>query len=78
MKIGRKKEKYILGIIFAYTKNQKAKIKAVGKSLSLLTLLVATSKYLAERVAKEKGVSLEKAENMVVDCIKDGMKTIEE
>lgn len=65
-------------LIFAYAKNQKAKVKAVGKTLSLLTLLVAISKCLAERISEEKGVSLEKAENIVVDCIKDGMKTIDE
>lgn len=72
------KEKYILGILIAFTKNDKAKVKAVGKTLNLLTLTVAISKYLAERVSKEKGVSLEKAEDIVVECIKDGMKTIEE
>lgn len=65
-------------LIFAYTKNQKAKVKAVGKMLSLLTLLVAISRCLAERISEEKGVSLEKAEDIVVDCIKDGMKTIKE
>lgn len=65
-------------IVFAYTKNQKAKIKSVGKTLSLLTLLVTISKYLSERISKEKGISLEEAENIVVDCVKDGMKTIDE
>lgn len=63
-------------IVFAYTKNQKVKVKATGKTLDLLTLLVAISKYLAERISIEKGMSLEKAEDIVVDCIKDGMKTI--
>lgn len=67
-----------MGIIYAFTKNKKAKVKAVGKTLNLLTLLVAISKCLAERIAAEKGVSLEKAESIVADCIKDGMKTIEE
>lgn len=63
-------------IIFAYSKNQKAKVKAVGKTLSLLTLLVAISKCLAEKISEEKGVSAGEAENIVVDCIKDGMKTV--
>ena len=65
-------------IIYSYTKNKKAKVKAAGKTLDLLTLLVAISKCLTERISKEKGVSLTEAENIVVDCIKDGMKTIEE
>lgn len=76
MKIGRKKEKYILGILFAYTKNKKAKVKAVGETLSLMTLFAAVSKCLVEKISEEKGVSSEQAENIVIDCIKDGMKTI--
>ena len=63
-------------IIIAYLSKEKAKVRAVGKTLDLLTLLVSISKVLAERISEEKGVSLEKAENLVVDCIKDGMKTI--
>lgn len=64
-------------IVFAYIKNQKAKVKAVGKTLDLLVLHVAISKCLAERISEEKGVNLEEAENIVLDCVKDGMKTIE-
>ncbi|MDE6435762.1 MAG: hypothetical protein K2L07_16250 [Lachnospiraceae bacterium] len=67
-----------MGILIAYTKNDKAKVKAVGKTLSLLTLTVAISKCLSERISKKKGVSLEKAENIVVDCIKEGMRTLKE
>lgn len=64
-------------IIFASTKNKKAKVKAVGKTLDLLTLLVAISKCLSKRISEEKGVGLDDAENIVIDCIKDGMKTID-
>lgn len=67
-----------MGILIAFTKNQKAKVKAVGQTLDLLTLLVAISKCLSERISSEKGVSLKEAENIVVDCIKDGMRTIKE
>ena len=77
-KIGRNKGKYILGILIAYTKNDKVKVKVAGKTLGLLSMLVAISKCLAERISKEKGVSLVKAEDIVVDCIKDGMKTMKE
>lgn len=62
--------------VFAYSRNKKAKVKAIGKTLNLLSLLIAISKCLAERISKEKGVSMEKAEDIVVDCIKDGMKTM--
>ncbi len=68
----------VLEIVIAYSKKEKAKVKAVGKTLNLLMLLVSISKCLAERIAKEKGVSLGNAEDIVVDCVKDGMKTIKE
>lgn len=67
-----------MGIVFACSKNKKAKVKAVGKTLDLLTLLIAVSKCLVERISEEKGVSFEKAEDIVVDCIKNSMKTIKE
>ena len=67
-----------MGILVVFTKNDKAKVKAVGKTLDLLASLVSISKYLAERISEEKGISLEKSEDIVVDCIRDGMKTIEE
>lgn len=67
-----------MGIVFACSKNKKAKVKAVGKTLDLLTLLVAISKCLTERILEEKEVSLEKAEDIVLDCIKDGIKTMKE
>lgn len=73
-----KKEKNILKIIFATLNGEKAKVKAVGKTLNLLTLLVVISKCLAERISREKGVSLDEAEDIVVDCIKDSMKTVKE
>ena len=66
----------LVEVIKKSSKNKKAKVKAVGKTLDLLTLLVAISKCLTERILEERGVSLEKAEDIVVDCIKDGMKTI--
>lgn len=65
-------------IVLSYSKNKKAKVKAAGKTLSLLTLLVAISKCLAERISEERGVGLPEAENIVVKCIKDGMKTIKD
>lgn len=65
-------------MIFATLNGEKAKVKVVGKTLNCLTLLVAISRCLSERISEEKGVGLDEAENIVIDCIKDGMKTIEE
>lgn len=59
-----------MGIIVAYSKKNKAKVKAVGKTLNLLIILVAIRECLAERIAKEKGVCLVEAENIIIDCIK--------
>ena len=56
-------------IICAFTKNKKARVKALGKTPNLLTLLVVISKCLAERISQEKGVNLIEAENIVVDFI---------
>jgi len=67
-----------LGILFAFTKNDRAKVKTIGKTLSLLTLTVAISKCLSERISTENGLSMKEAENIVVDCIKNGMKTVKE
>ena len=44
-----------MGILIAFTKNDKAKVKLGGKTLSLLTLTVAIGKCLAERISEEKG-----------------------
>lgn len=73
-----RRERCVLAIIVTYLKSNKenVKVRAVGGTLELLSLLVSISKCLAGRISKEKGVSLEAAENIVVDCVKDGMKTI--
>ncbi len=65
-----------MGIIFAFVKNKKARVKAAGEMINLLTLLIAISKCLAEKLSEEKRVNLEEAQNIVVNCLKDGMKTI--
>lgn len=57
-------------IIFATLKSEK--VKVVCEVLNLLTLLVVISKCLAEKISKEKRVSLKKVEDIVVNCIKDG------
>lgn len=65
-------------VIFATLKGEKAKVKTIGKMLNLMTLLVAISKFLAERISEEKGVSMKEAEDIVMRCIQDGMKTVKE
>lgn len=64
-------------IIFAIKKRKTGKVKSIGNTLDLLSLLVSISKTLAERIAKEKEISKENAERLVVECINDGMKTVQ-
>lgn len=40
-------------MIFATLKGEKAKVKVIGKTLNLLTLLVAINKCLAENIRRE-------------------------
>ena len=65
-----------MGIILTFLKNKKVKIKTVGKTSILIVLLVAISKFLSEKIAQEKNLELEQAESIVIDFIKDGMKTL--
>lgn len=65
-----------MGIIVAYSKKNKAKIKIISNTLNSLKLLVAISKLLAARISEEKKISIKDAENFVVECIKDGVNTI--
>lgn len=67
-----------MGIMVAITNKKIAKIKAIGKATNLLILLVAISECMIKKISKEKGVSLQVAEDLVIDCIKNGTKTIKE
>ena len=48
----------------------------MGSTSNVLVMLVAISRLLVERVSKEKKVNIAEAENFVLECISDGMKTI--
>ncbi len=65
-----------MGIVFASSKNKKAKVKATGKTLDLLTLLVAINKCLAEKISEERNMDVKDAETFIINCISDGIKTI--
>ncbi len=65
-----------MGIILTFLKNKEVKIKTVGKTSNLIVLLVAISKLLSEKIAQEKNLGLKQAESIVIDFIKDGMKTL--
>lgn len=65
-----------MSIILAIKSKTTGKIKSIGNIQSLLTLLIAVSKALAETISKEKEISIEEAENFVVECIAEGIKTV--
>ena len=66
-----------MGIILAVNKRNMGKVKSIGNTLNLLTLLVSISKLLAERIANEKMISIDEAEKFTIECIGDGLKTIQ-
>jgi len=55
---------------------QKAKVHMVGGTLSLLTMVVAICKAIAERISKEKGLNLDESIEFIAESIKDGYKTL--
>lgn len=65
-----------MGFIFAIKSKRTGRVKIAGNTLNVLTLLVAISKAIVEKVSKEKGIGMEEAERFVVESIADGMKTI--
>ncbi len=66
----------ILNIIFAYSKKQRAKVRIIGSTLHSLSLLIAISKFVIEKISKERHMNTQDAENFVIDCIKDGIKFV--
>ncbi len=62
--------------IFVYSKKEKVRINTMGSTSNLLVMLVAISRLLVDRISKEKKVNIAEAENFVLECISDGMKTI--
>ena len=63
-------------IILAYSRNKKCKIKTIGNTLDLLTLFLAISKSLAEKISNEKEINISDAEKFIVECIYSETKTI--
>ncbi|WP_157668738.1 hypothetical protein [Lachnoclostridium phytofermentans] len=58
-----------MGIIFASSKRENAKVKVAGRTIDILSLLIAISKTLSEKISKENGVSTEEAEKVILDII---------
>lgn len=65
-----------MATMIAISKGKKGKVISFGKTVDLLTMIATSSRALAERVQKEKGVSLENAEEIIIECIRDAMKAL--
>ena len=65
-----------MGTMIAISKGKRGKVILFGKTLDLLTMIATSSRALAERVQKEKGVSVENAEEIIIECIREGMKVL--
>lgn len=65
-----------MGFIFAIKNRRIGKVRLIGNTSNVLTLLVAINKAMAEKVSKEKRIGIDEAENFVIESIADGIKTI--
>ena len=65
--------KFILGIL----NGEKGRVFHHGKVLDLLTLSTVVVQSTAEKVAEEKGLSLEGAVDFVCESVKEASKTLE-
>lgn len=63
-------------IILALGKKGKVKVKAIGEKVDTLLLLVAISKALSDKMAKENRMSEKEADKIIVDCVENGIKSI--
>lgn len=57
-------------------KKKKGRTKYIGSFFNVLLLYTGISKDVIERVAEEKNLSKERAEDFVIECIRDGVKTV--
>lgn len=57
-------------------KKQKGRTTYIGSFFNILLLFIGMSSDIIERVAEEKNLSMERAEDFVIECIRDGVKTV--
>lgn len=57
-------------------KKQKGRNTYIGSFFNILLLFIGMSSDIIERVAEEKNLSRERAEDFVIECIRDGAKTV--
>ncbi len=62
-----------MNIIFCFKQRGKGKVYLCGNTISLLTMVVAISRTLAEKVSKEKGLVLDRSVEFITESIKDGL-----
>lgn len=65
-----------MAIMISFSKKKKAKVIAIGRTLDSLSLLIAMSKSLTEKISKEKNICIEESEKVVLDCIKEGIQVM--
>lgn len=58
-------------------KNSIARIITKGSQLDLVTLLIVISKYLIDKLSKEKGFSTEESIEFITSSIKEGYETVQ-
>lgn len=62
-----------MAVLLAYKKKDQAKVNSFGDNFDLGLLLIALSKNLSERMAREKSISLEQSDALVANLVKEGL-----
>lgn len=68
--------KRIKGRIKAVNKNGRADVSVNGNLTELICLSAAICKSMADMLAKEKGITMDEAEGIIIGYIRDGMDTL--
>lgn len=70
------KGEHIMGIVISLLYRNKVKVTCIGKTIDILILIASMSSALVDKVSKEKGVDIEKAKKIIIECIESGIRTL--
>lgn len=65
-----------MNFISCFQINKKAKVHMAGKTINLLTMVVAICKFTAEKISIEKDIGINESIEFVVSCIREGYSTL--
>lgn len=65
-----------MNFVICFSGNEKCKVKLKGTSIKVLAMIVSVCNAAAEIIAKEKNLKSEEAMEFLIECIRDGHKTL--